>query len=213
MILIVGLSLYVVGTAGAEYFTARFSLVVVILGVSLYLGGPKIARQIWFPIAFLVFMIPIPYVIYYALTFPLQLFSTKTTVFLLHLIGLNVIRQGNVIILPSNYSLDVEEACSGLRSLISLSALGAAFAYLTQRTFWKRVVLFISSIPIAIGANIFRVFITAMCAYLISPKLAEGFLHKFSGVMVFIIALLFLFVLGGILRWSGRKRSIGSLSV
>ena len=208
LILIAGLGIYIVGTAAAEYFTVRFSLVVVISGLVLYFGGRQFFKEIWFPLVFLLFMIPIPYVIYYTISFPMQLFSTRLASSVVHLTGIPAVRQGNIIHLP-NYSLEVVEACSGLRSLISLSALGAIFAYLTQKTTFSRTLLFLLSIPIAIGANVFRLFVTAIGAVIIGPEFAEGFLHQFSGVVVFIFGLISLIIAGGILRWIGRRRNIG----
>ena len=188
LVLVAGLGLYVVGTAAMEYFSVRFSMVVVVIGLVLYFGGRKFLKTLWFPLAFLVFMIPIPYVIYYSVTFPMQLFSSKLACGFLQLSGLSVMRQGNVIHLP-NYSLEVIEACSGLRSLMTLSALGAAMAYMTQKSLVGGVIVFFSSIPIAIGANVFRLVITALGAFLISPKFAEGFLHEASGLVVFLSGL------------------------
>ncbi len=188
LVLVAGLGLYVVGTAAMEYFSVRFSMVVVVIGLVLYFGGKKFLKTLWFPLVFLVFMIPIPYVIYYSVTFPMQLFSSKLACGFLQLSGLSVMRQGNVIHLP-NYSLEVVEACSGLRSLMTLSALGAAMAYMTQKSLVGGVIVFFSSIPIAIGANVFRLVITALGAFLISPKFAEGFLHEASGLVVFLSGL------------------------
>jgi exosortase len=205
LILLLGLGIYIVGTAGAEYFSARFSLVIVLFGLIFYLNGKEWAKELLFPIAFLSFMVPIPYVIYYAIAFPMQLFSTKLTYYLLHFIGLPSIRQGNIIHLP-NYSLEVVEACSGLRSLVSLLALGAFFAYITFKSNYKRIILFSSVFPIAIGANILRIFITALGAYVISPKLAEDFLHKLSGLIVFLTAVFSLFVFSRIIRTLFRNR-------
>jgi len=207
-IIITGLGLYIVGTAAAEYFSVRFSLVVVILGLVLYFGGWQFFKEIAFPLVFLFFMIPIPYVIYYAISFPMQIFSTKLASFVIYLTGIPVLRQGNIIHLP-NYSLEVVEACSGLRSLISLSALGALFAYLSQKTLFSRSLLFLLSIPIAIGANVFRLFITALGAMVIGPEFAEGFLHEFSGILVFLTGLVSLVIAGGILRWIGREKNTG----
>ena len=188
LVLVAGLGLYVVGTAAMEYFSVRFSMVVVVIGLVLYFGGKKFLKTLWFPLVFLAFMIPIPYVIYYSVTFPMQLFSSKLACGFLQLSGLSVMRQGNVIHLP-NYSLEVIEACSGLRSLMTLSALGAAMAYMTQKSLVGGVIVFFSSIPIAIGANVFRLVITALGAFLISPKFAEGFLHEASGLVVFLSGL------------------------
>jgi exosortase len=212
LILLLGLGIYIVGTAGAEYFSARFSLVIVLFGLVYYLNGKEWAKELLFPIGFLVFMVPIPNVIYYAIAFPMQMLSSKLTQYVLHFIGLPSIRQGNIIHLP-NYSLEVAEACSGLRSLVSLLALGAFFAYITfpkkpntGKSDLKRGILFLSVFPIAIAANIFRILITAIGAYVVSPKLAEDFLHKLSGLVVFLISVFSLFVVSQIIKFFNRKK-------
>ncbi|MFQ5674968.1 MAG: exosortase/archaeosortase family protein, partial [bacterium] len=123
LLLIAGLAIYVIGVAGAELFSMRISMIVVLGGLIYYLFGKQMLKEIWFPLAFLAFMIPVPYVIYYAATFPLQILSTKLTNILLNIVGIAALRQGNIIYMQ-NYSLEVIEACSGLRSLMTLSALG-----------------------------------------------------------------------------------------
>jgi len=203
--LLLGLGIYIAGTAGSEYFSARFSLVIVLFGLIFYLNGKEWAKELLFPVAFLAFMVPIPYVIYYSIAFPMQLFSTKLSYYILHSIGLPSIRQGNIIYLP-NYSLEVVEACSGLRSLVSLLALGTFFAYVTFKSNLKRFILFLSIFPIAIGANIFRILITAVGAYVVSPKLAEDFLHKLSGLIVFLISVFSLFILSRLIRIISKEK-------
>ncbi len=201
----VGLILFVLANAAAEYFTLRFSLIVTFAGMVWLLFGRRFASDIWFELAFLVFMIPLPYVIYYAATFPMQLFATKVTVAILHVIGMSAVQQGNIIHLPG-YSLEVAEACSGLRSLISLLALGAVYARLTQKGLPRQLILFVSTIPIAIAANIFRVTFTAVGAYAVSKELAEDFLHELSGMMVFVVAFIMLFIWGAILKMGSKKK-------
>ncbi len=199
------LVVYVMGTAGAEYFTVRTSLVFLIFGLTWTFGGKNALKIAWFPIAFLLFMIPIPYVIYYSATFPLQLFASKVSGVGLDIIGVPHVRAGNIIHLPG-YSLEVAEACSGMRSLVSLLALGAAYSRLTQPRLAWQIILFLSTIPIALAANAFRVWATALGAYAISPKVAEDFLHEFSGIVVFVVSFIFLFILGGIFYWWQRRR-------
>jgi exosortase len=148
----------------------------------------------------MLFMIPIPYVLYYAATFPMQLLASKVAGVVLNGIGLPLVRQGNILHIP-NYSLEVAEACSGIRSLFSLLALGALFAYFTQPNKIKAVILFLATIPIAIAGNVFRVTVTALAAHTISIKFAEGILHEISGLIVFVFSLIALFVFGAILRW------------
>jgi exosortase len=206
LVLVVGsLALYLFGTAGMEFFTTRVSMIGLIAGVVLYLAGWRFLREIWFPIAFLLFMIPVPYILYYSATFPLQLFGTKVAGFVIGLLGIPHLRQGNIIHLPDNYSLEVAEACSGLRSLVTLLALAALIAYLTQRTKPRAIVLFLSAVPIAIAANIFRITVTAVGAYGISRELAEDLLHEISGIIVFAFSLVCLLILSSILRVRRRE--------
>jgi exosortase len=203
-LILLGMAMFVLANAAAEYFTLRVSLVVTLFGLVWYLLGRKVAIAAWFEILFLLFMIPLPYVLYYSLTAPMQLLATKVTVKLLNLIGMTAVRQGNIIHLPG-YSLEVAEACSGLRSLISLLALGAVYARLTQKDLSRQIILFLSTIPIAVAANIFRVFFTAVGAYTISRELAEDFLHTLSGMMVFVVAFIMLFIFGAILKIGTKK--------
>jgi len=203
-IILLGMAMFVLANAAAEYFTLRVSLVVTLFGLVWFLLGRKLVTAIWFEILFLLFMIPLPYVLYYSLTFPMQLFATKVTVRLLNLIGMTAVRQGNMIHLPG-YSLEVAEACSGLRSLISLLALGAIYARLTQKGLPRQIILFASTVPIAVAANIFRVFFTAVGAYTVSKELAEDFLHTLSGMMVFVVAFIMLFIFGAILKIGTKK--------
>ncbi|MEW6050220.1 MAG: exosortase/archaeosortase family protein [Candidatus Zixiibacteriota bacterium] len=198
-VVILGLVLFILGNGAAEYFVVRFSFVVVLFGLTYYLFGRELVKQGWFEFFFLLFMIPIPYVIYFAATFPMQVLASKITVFVLNIIGMGVVRQGNIIHLPG-YSLEVAEACSGMRSLVSLLALGALYAYMTQRGFLAKSILFLSTIPIAVIANVFRVFVTSILAYGVSNEVAEEPIHSIMGMSVFVVAFVFLFIEGFILR-------------
>lgn len=206
LVAIVGaLLMYLLGTAGMEYFTVRVSFVLLLFGITLYLAGARLVREIWFAFFFLLFMIPVPYVIYYSATFPLQLIGSKVAALVLGVIGIPHLRQGNVIHLPDNYSLEVAEACSGLRSLVTLLALGALLAYLTQNRLWKALLLFAATVPIAIAANIFRICVTAIGAYGISREVAEGTIHELSGTIVFMFSLICLLILSSLLRMGEPK--------
>ena len=205
ILVLMGMGLFVLATAAAEYYTLRFSMVITLYGLVWYLLGRKVAIEAWFEILFLVFMIPLPYVLYYSATFPMQLFATKVTVKMLNIIGMSAVRQGNIIHLPG-YSLEVAEACSGLRSLISLLALGAVYARISQKGLPRQIILFLSTIPIAIAANVFRILFTTVGAYTVSRELAEDFLHELSGMMVFIVAFIMLFLWGAIIRIGTRKK-------
>lgn len=196
--------LYLVGSAAAEHFTVRVAAIGGMGALAWGLLGWKFIRRAWFPFVFLFFAVPWPYVIYYQLTFPMQLFSTKVACRFLDLLGITFARQGNIIHLPG-YSMEVVEACSGVRSLLSLTTLGAAYAYLTQPGYWRPWLLFSLSVPIALGANIFRLVVTAVGAYAWDPKIAQDFLHEFSGILVFSVALVALFIAGGLISWLSRK--------
>ncbi|MBN1211780.1 MAG: exosortase/archaeosortase family protein [candidate division Zixibacteria bacterium] len=196
---VAGLILFILGNGAAEYFTVRFSFVVTLFGLVYYLFGHQLVRKTWFEFFFLLFMIPIPYVIYFAATFPMQLLASKITAGVLNLIGMGVVRQGNIIHI-SGYSLEVAEACSGMRSLVSLLALGALFAYLTQKRFTAQLILFLSTIPIAVAANVFRVFITSLLAYTVTENVTAEPLHSILGLSVFAVAFILLFILGLILK-------------
>ena len=176
------------GSLGAELFLSRSSLIGVICGLVLYFRGWPTLRALSFPIAFLFFAIPLPNLIYNEIVFPLQFiasgFATKT----LEILNLfPIMREGNVLIIPE-MRLEVVEACSGIRSLMSLLALAAGFGYLAERSNWVRWFMFFAMIPLAIISNGTRVMITALMAHYIGPKAAEGFMHEFSGWVIFVVA-------------------------
>ncbi len=196
---IAGAMMFVVSNGAAEYASLRFSFILTLFGLVFYLFGRSTVKASWFELAFLVFMIPIPYVIYYAATFPLQILSSKITVAILHLMGAGAVRSGNIIHIAGT-SLEVAEACSGLRSLISLLALGALYAYLVQMRPVGRAILFLSSIPIAIAANVIRVLVTSILAYAVTMDVTAEPTHSIMGTLVFIVAFVMLFFEAAVLR-------------
>jgi exosortase len=201
-----GLLMLVVGTVGAELFLQRFSLILVLAGlVWLILGGP-ILRELAFPISFLVFMIPLPAIVMNAIAFPLQLFAAQSATFCMQAAGVPVLREGNTIVL-ANTTLEVVEACSGIRSLQALLALGAVYGYFTQKAAWKRWALLLLSVPIAIAANAFRVAGTGFLAHFIGPEAAQGFYHSFAGWIVFAVAFVLLLGAGALLSRLPDRRA------
>jgi exosortase len=194
----VGLLLLVVGSVGAELFLQRISFVVVVAGLVWLVLGAAFLRVVAFPIAFLVFMVPLPAIVMNAVAFPLQLFAAQSATFCMQTAGIPVLREGNTIVL-ANTTLEVVEACSGIRSLQALLALGAVYGYFTQRAVWKRWALLFLSIPIAIAANAFRVAGTGFLAHFIGPEAAQGFYHSFAGWMVFAVAFALLLAAGTLL--------------
>jgi exosortase len=205
-LLAVGCVGLIFGIAATEYFTTRFSLVLIVTSVAWYHLGTSNFRKTWFAFFFLLFMIPVPAIIYYSATAPMQLFASKVTNTFLQVIGVPSLRQGNIIILP-DYRLEVAEACSGLRSLMTLMALTSLYGYLRMPGKVVPVILFLATFPIAIATNIFRVVTTALGAYTISTSVAESFLHEVSGAMVFISALIMVIILGAILQWAKKRFS------
>jgi len=197
-LLLFGVMLYLLGNLAAEFFTMRFSMLVVLGGIILFLLGKEFFKTLLFPLVFLVFMIPIPSVLMDRITFPMQLFASKVAARSLDLIGIPVLREGNIIQL-ANTSLEVAEACSGIRSLISLLALSVVFAYFSQNTTWKRIVLVLSTFPIAIIANAARVTGTGILAHHYGDQVAQGFFHGFSGWILFVVAFVCLFIVGSLL--------------
>jgi len=193
-----GLIMLLIGSVGAELYTQRTSLIVVLAGLALLVLGREFLRVLVFPIVFLLFMVPLPAIVVNAVSFPLQLFAAKTAVFCLYNFGIPVLREGNVIVLAGT-TLEVAEACSGIRSLQALLALGTVFAYFSQRVMWKRWVLVLLSIPIAIVTNAFRVTGTGVLANYWGIEAAEGFYHTFSGWLIFVLAFVMLLGSGAIL--------------
>jgi len=183
------IQVYVAGLA-AELFTQRTAIIESIIGITLYLGGMPALRILSFPIVLLLFMVPIPSVIYTRITFPLQIFASQVAEFSLNLMGYAVLREGNVLELASQ-KLSVVEASRKIKSLISLGFLSLVYSYFFDSRVWMRYFLFIATIPIAILANSARVTLTGILSE-IRPDLAHGFFHSASGWVIFMIALFIL---------------------
>jgi exosortase len=181
------------GALAAELFTTRTAFVVTLIGVVWLLGGNLILRKLAFPLFLCFFMVPIPAVIYNSITFPLQLLASRLAEHALSIFSVPVLREGNVLILP-NQELSVVEACSGIRSLLSLTFLSLVYGYFFEKRAWVRVVLFLSTVPIAIVANGSRVTLTGVMTQ-IKPELAEGVFHTASGWVIFMVALIILIFL------------------
>jgi len=193
------------GSLGAELFTTRISLLILLAGMILFLTGWKMLRAVSLPLAFLILMIPLPVLIYNQITFPLQLLASRFATFWLELVRVPVLREGNVLILP-NYSLEVVEACSGIRSLMTLLTLAIAYGYLVERRRWVRYALALLMVPIAIVSNAIRIMGTGVLTFHFGPKAAEGFFHEFSGWIIFLAALILMFFCHWILRHIGKGR-------
>lgn len=220
------------GTAGAELFVQRVSLVLMLAGVVLYFRGFSLLRLTLVPLALLLLAIPIPAIIFNQIAFPLQLFASRAAVWVMRAFDIPVLRQGNVIeLMPRGASvskkMEVVEACSGIRSLMTLATLAVVFAYFTypgrgegssgetaRRTrplasfrsysFWRSFLLVVSAVPIAIVTNALRVSGTGVLTHYFGSKVADGFFHYFSGWIVYLFAFLLLLALGWALERGHR---------
>jgi len=189
-----GLCVLIIGQMGAELFLSRLSLLIVLTGLVVLFLGWNFFRALLFPLAFLLLMIPIPAIVFNQITFPLQLLASKVASTTLPWMGVPVLREGNVIILPA-MALEVAEACSGIRSLMSLTTLAVIYGYLMERRTGARVLLAVASIPIAVAANSFRIVGTGLLVQYWDPEKAEGFFHEFSGWLIFVVSLIMLYLL------------------
>jgi exosortase len=181
------LGVYVAGSLGAELFLTRVSLVGMITGIVLFVWGRNHARILAFPIAFLLLMIPLPAIVFNQVAFPLQLLASRVGESVIRVAGIPVLRDGNLLQLP-NRTLEVAEACSGIRSLVSLLMLAIVLGYLSERRTAHRVLIAFAAVPIAVAANALRVAGTGIASEWISPAAAEGVFHTFSGWVVFAVA-------------------------
>ena len=203
LVILGAVGLLFVGSLGAELFTSRFSLLVLLAGMILFLAGWKFLGAVSFPLGFLIFMIPLPAIVYNQITFPLQLLASRFATFWLELFHVPVLRDGNVLVL-SNYSLEVVEACSGIRSLMTLMSLAVIYGYFMEPRRWVRYLLVILMVPSAIVSNAIRIMGAGMLAHRFGPSAAEGFLHEFSGWVIFLAALALLLACHWILRHIGK---------
>jgi exosortase len=204
LVLVTGLAMLVAGELAAFGYPGRLSLPVVLAGLVLLLGGPALLRVLAFPLAYLLFMLPLPVPLFTAIAFPLQLLAASVASAVLDLAGVPVFREGNIIHLAYT-RLEVVEACSGIRSLISLGALAVVFAYFTQRGWWRQAVVVLSAIPIALATNALRIAVTGVLAHRIGLAAAMGFYHTFSGWLIFVLALGVLVTEGWWLARTGRS--------
>ena len=204
IILILGsIATLLAGVLGSELFLTRISMLGIIAGAVLFIYGRQHLKILAFPILFLLLMIPIPAIIFNQIAFPLQLLASRFGEIVLTALGIPILREGNVMQL-ANTTLEVAEACSGIRSLISLLTLGIVYGYFMEPRIWARFALAFATIPVAILANGLRVAGSGVAAHYYGPEAAEGFLHAFSGWLIFLVAFLMLFLLHRFIRWIAR---------
>jgi exosortase len=203
VVVLAGIAVLYVGDLGADNFLMRSSLVVVVGGLVLFHLGLPIFRAIVFPVAFLIFMVPLPGIIFYAITFPLQQLAAQQAAWTLETLGVPVLLDGNIIHL-AQLSLGVTEACSGIRSLISLAAGAVAWAYLFIPKGWAMIVFVGATLPITIVANATRVVLTGLIGQHFGVEYASGFFHEFAGMAIYVAAFACLLGTQSLISLGGR---------
>jgi len=191
-VMALGIVVLFLGVYGSELFLSRISLLILLAGLVLCFGGWQLLKELRFALLVLLLAIPLPAILFNQITFPLQILASKLASGLLPLFGVPVLREGNIIELPA-MRLEVAEACSGIRSLMSLFTLSVFYGYFMEKSVWRRTLLVLASIPIAIAANAVRILGTGLCVQYWDPDKAMGFFHEFSGWVIFLISLVCLY--------------------
>jgi exosortase len=211
LMLIAALMLFA-GIAGAELYIARVSVVLSLAALVVYFRGTEWLRRLVFPIGLLLLAIPVPSIVFNQIAFPMQLMASDYATRAIRLFGVPALREGNVIEL-AQMKLQVVEACSGIRSLMTLAALAVVYAHFAEKRWTRRIALVVAVIPIAIVANAARVAGTGVMAHAWGIQAAEGFLHGFSGLLVFIVAVLLLLAFARMMSWAEmliqRRQKLG----
>ena len=186
-LVLLALLTYITGIYGAELFLARLSGIMLVAGLVWTFAGLRMLRVLQFPLLCLLLALPFPAVIFNQVTFPLQLLASRLASAILPLMNVPVLREGNVIELPM-LKLEVAEACSGIRSLMSLFTVAVIYGYLLEPSTFRRTLLALASIPIAVAANALRIVGTGLCVQYWDPEKAMGFFHEFSGWLMFLFS-------------------------
>jgi exosortase D (VPLPA-CTERM-specific) len=205
LLILLATFIHLVGLFSAIFILSQLAFVVALLGITVAVGGISLLRAAFFPIIFLIFAIPLPYFIDASLSLRLQLVSSELGVFFIRLFGISVYLDGNLIDLGT-YKLQVVDACSGLRYLYPLVSLSFLAAYLFNAPLWQRALILLSSIPITVAMNGFRIGIVGLTMDRWGPRMADGALHFFEGWIIFIASALILAVEAYLLAlFSGRR--------
>ncbi len=207
-LVVLGLSALLLGVLGADLFFQRVSFVLLVAGLVWALLGKAMLGQLKFVLFVLLLAIPLPAIVFNQITFPLQQWASSLASKLLPMAGVPVLQMGNIIRLPA-MDLEVAVACSGIRSLMSLFTVAVIYGYFLERETWRRVLLALSSLPIAVTANVLRIFGTGLCVQYWDPDKAMGFFHEFSGWLVFLVSLGCLYLVHLSMRaLAGKGRSV-----
>jgi exosortase len=190
---------YLLSAVWRIYFSSGFSFLFVVVGLILVFLGIKHLKVLWFPIAFLIFMLPLPMVVIANISFRLKIFASQVSTAFINMLGVPAVREGSVIKTLHSYVV-VEDPCSGIRSLIALIALGALMAYFSRLSRPKKIILFLASIPLAVITNIIRIIAVTLASEMYGAKFATGAFHDAMGIMVFVLAFLGLLFVANLLE-------------
>ncbi len=202
----VALGIFQVGSLSGETFFSRLSFPLALLGIALFLAGPRLAGHVWPAIAYLLFMIPFPYLTFKAVTYQSRLFEAGLTAKALRWLGVPMLQEGVMLHLPS-VTLEVADDCSGVRVVAALVALGTAYAQIQPRATWMRVTLTLAAAPLGLVSNIFRLVLTALGVYYLGPITLTSVFHRFGGTTVFLTTVVLLVGLDRLLVRTARPGS------
>ncbi len=205
---VLALLVLLTGIYGADLFLSRISLVLLLVGLVWTFAGTRMLRELALPLGVLLLAIPFPAIVFNRITFPLQLLASHVASIALPVFGVPVLREGNVIQLPA-IQLEVAEACSGIRSLMTLFSVAVIYGYFAETSVWKRIVLALAALPIAVAANSIRIIGTGICVQYWSPDKALGFFHEFSGWLMFVISTICIYFVHRLLSLV-RPRSVSA---
>ncbi len=194
-----GMLIHAISALWRVYFSSGFSLILTIVGLVLLFLGKSFLRKLWFPIAFLLFMIPLPLVAIANISFKLKILASQISAGILNGLGVAAVRDGSIIKTMHSYII-VEDPCSGIRSLIALIALGALMAYFSNISRPRKAILFASSVPIAISSNVIRIVSLSLVSEMYGAKWATGFFHTAMGFLVFVFSFFSLLIISKLLE-------------
>ncbi len=210
-ILLFGIALLVIGYAAFEPFAKRFSLIITIFGLVYFLLGTKIVKILLFPLGYLIFAIPPPHIVFKSLAVNLRFIDAKATYSIINLLGIPIVQEGPSLHLP-NITLVVADFCTGILSLIALSAVAVLYAYMSQKHIVSKTFLIMIAIPVAIMGNILRTVLVVILAYFYGESVLNNAVHVFQGTVNFIMTLILLFILGSVIKKIDNKLCRGSLT-
>lgn len=198
-IVLFGIALLLIGYTAFEPFAKRFSLIIIIIGLVYFLLGTKIVKILLFPLGYLIFAIPPPHIVFKSLAVNLRIIDAKATYSIINLLGIPIVREGPSLHLP-NITLVVADFCTGILSLIALSAVAVLYAYMSQKHIISKTLLIMIAIPIAIMGNILRTVLVVILAYFYGESALNNAVHVLQGTVNFILTLVMLFILGNLVK-------------